>query len=96
MKLTSGMVYQYGESKEVLVLDVHHVFDEYDLGRGTGRLRTRVVRHTDEWDGYGPMPSSVRTTPVDEFRSRVDNPIRTVEFVNPTEENRAPDTDERR
>lgn len=86
MELTSGTVYQHEEVGEVLVLGVHYVFDEYDLESETGRLRTRVVRHTDEWDGYGPMPSSVRTTPVDEFRSAVGGPIRTVEFTRPGEE----------
>lgn len=96
MKLTSGTVYEHEDSGAVLVLSVHHVFEEYDLDANTGQLSTRVVRHTDDWDGYGPMPSSVRTTPVDEFRAMVGEPIRTVEFNNPAEETERSGPDDQR
>lgn len=75
---------------------MHHVFEKYDLEAKTGQIRTRVVRYTDEWDGYGPMPSTVRATPVDEFRCRVGDPIRTVEFINPAEAKRDSETEGRR
>jgi len=61
----------------VLVLGVHHVFETYDPDSRDGRLRSRVVRYTAEWDDYGPMPSSIRTTLVDEFRTGVSNAVRT-------------------
>ncbi len=51
MKIPSGTVYQQEESGEVLVLDVHHVFETYDLEAQTGQIGTRVLRHTNEWDG---------------------------------------------
>ena len=84
MKITSNTVYTHDKHGEVLVVDVHHVYDKYELQTGDGELVSRVVRHTAEWDEYGPMPSSVRVTPVDEFRTAVGDPIKTVEFTQPT------------
>jgi hypothetical protein len=79
MNLTENTIYQHDELGEVLVVGVHHIFDTYDLDSGDGRLRSRVVRYTAEWDDYGPMPSSIRTTPVDEFRTVVGDAVRTWE-----------------
>lgn len=76
MGLTEDTIYRHEELGEVLVLSVHHVFDTYDLDSQDGRLRSRVVRYTAEWDDYGPMPSSVRTTPVEEFRTVVGAAVR--------------------
>ncbi|GAA0512707.1 hypothetical protein [Halorubrum aquaticum] len=81
MKLTENTIYRHDELGDVLVLGVHHIFETYDPDTGDGRLRSRVVRYTAEWDDYGPMPSSVRTTSVDEFRTVVGDPIRTWEGV---------------
>lgn len=81
MNLTENTIYRHDELGEVLVLGVHHIFETYDLDSANGRLRSRVVRYTAEWDDYGPMPSSVRTTPVDEFRTVVGDAVRTWEGV---------------
>lgn len=81
MILTEDTIYRHEELGEVLVLGVHHVFERYDPDSRDGRLRSRVVRYTTEWDDYGAMPSSVRTTPVDEFRTAVDDVVRTWDGV---------------
>ena len=81
MNLTENTIYRHDELGEVLVLGVHHIFETYDLDSGDGRLRSRVVRYTADWDDYGPMPSSVRTTPVDEFWTVVGDAVRTWEGV---------------
>lgn len=83
MKLTSDGVYQHAEHGEVLVIGVHHVFDEYDPDSKDGQLQSRTVRFTPEWDDYGPMPSSICVAPVDKFRENVGTQIRTVEFDDP-------------
>ncbi len=77
MILTKDTIYRHEELGQVLVLGVHHVFETYDLDSQDGRLQSRVVRYTTEWDDYGPMPSSIRTTPVDEFRTAVGDTVRT-------------------
>lgn len=84
MKVTSNIVYTHDEYGEILVVDVHHVYDEYELQTGDGELTSRVVRYTDDWDEYGPMPSKVRVISVDEFRTAVGDPVRTIEFTRPT------------
>ncbi|MFT4921997.1 MAG: hypothetical protein ACI9PP_001256 [Halobacteriales archaeon] len=83
MKLTSGTIYQHDEFEEVLVLGVYHVFEEYDLESEAGPVATRVVVFTAEWDGYGPMLSSIRTRPVDTFRGAVGEAIRTADVIEP-------------
>lgn len=55
MTLTSNTVYQHDEHGEVLVLDVHHVFEAYDLDSTDGQLRARLVRFSVEWDEYGTV-----------------------------------------
>lgn len=90
MQLKSNTVYHHDEREDVLVLDVHHVFEEYDLETMEGVLTSRVVRFTEQWDDYGPISSTIRVTPVDEFRTAVGDPIRTVEFVDPDEEPERP------
>lgn len=83
MKLASDGVYPHDEHGEVLVIDIHHVFDKYDVESTNGRLRSRVVRFATDWDDYGPMSSSIRVVPVDEFRDDVGERIRAVEFLEP-------------
>ncbi|QAU12160.1 hypothetical protein EKH57_05085 [Halorubrum sp. BOL3-1] len=81
MELTENTIYRHEEFGDVLVLGVHHVFERYDSDSRDGDLRSRVVRYTAKWDDYGPMPSSVRTTPVDEFRTGVGDAVRTWDRV---------------
>ena len=81
MNLSKNTIYRHDEFGEVLVLGVHHIFETYNLDSGDGRLRSRVVRYTAEWDDYGSMPSSIRTTPVDEFQTVVGDAVRTWEGV---------------
>ena len=81
MTLTENTIYQHDELGAILVLGVHHIFETYDPDSGDGRLRSRVVRYTAEWDDYGPMPSSIRTMPVDAFRTVVGDAIRPWESV---------------
>ena len=76
MRFTENTIYRHEEFGDVLVLGVHHVFETYDPDSRDGDLRSRVVRYTAEWDDYGPMPSSIRTTPVDEFRTGVGDAVR--------------------
>ena len=75
MNLTEYTVYRHEELGEVLVLGVHHIFETYNPESADGRLRSRVVRYATEWDDYGPMPTSVRTTPVKDFQSVVGNAV---------------------
>jgi hypothetical protein len=77
MHLTEHTIYRHDELGDVLVLGVHHIFETYDPDTGDGRLRSRVVRYTAEWDDYGPLPSSVRTTPVETFQAGVGDAVRT-------------------
>ena len=77
MELTENTIYRHDELGDVLVLGVHHIFETYDPDAGDGRLRSRVVRYTTEWDDYGPLPSSVRTTPVERFQAGVGDAVRT-------------------
>ena len=79
MNLTEYTVYRHEELGEVLVLGVHHIFETYDPESADGRLRSRVVRYATEWDDYGPMRTTVRTTPVEEFQPVVGNAVRTWE-----------------
>jgi hypothetical protein len=81
MKITTGTIYKHDEFEEVLVLGVHHVFEEYDLESKDGPVATRVVKFSVEWDAYGAMPSSIRTTPVDAFRGAVGEAIRTADLI---------------
>ena len=81
MNLTENTVYHHEDLGDVLVLGVHHIFETYDPEAADGRLRSRVVRYATEWDDYGPMPTSIRTTPVEEFRAVVGNAVRTWESV---------------
>jgi hypothetical protein len=83
MEITSGAIYQHDEFEEVLVLGVRHVFEEYDLESKDGLVVTRVVEFTTQWDGYGAMPSSIRTTPVDAFHGAVGEAIRTADVIEP-------------
>ena len=77
MNLTENTIYNHDELGEVLVVSVDHIFETYDPDAGDGRLRSRVVRYTAEWDDYGLLPSGVRTAPVEEFRTVVGDVIRT-------------------
>ena len=77
MNLTEYTVYRHEELGEVLVLGVHHIFETYDPESADGRLRSRVVRYATEWDDYGPMPTNVRTTPVEEFQTVIGDAVRT-------------------
>jgi len=81
MELTENTIYRHEELGDVLVFGVHHVFETYDPDSRDGRLRSRVVRYTAEWDDYGPMPSSIRAIPVDEFRTGVVDAVRTWDGV---------------
>ena len=76
MNLTENTIHSHDELGEVLVLGIHHIFETYDLDAGDGCLRSRIVRYTAEWDNYGSMPSSVRTAPVEEFRTVVGDAVR--------------------
>ena len=71
MRVTGNTIYEHNEQGEVLVLDVHHAFNEYDLEAGSGELHSRVVRYTSNWDDYGPMPGSIQETSTDDFRERL-------------------------
>ena len=86
MNLTENTVYHHEDIGNVLVLGVHHIFERYDPESADGCLRSRVVRYTTEWDDYGPMPTSIRTTPVEEFRAVVGNAVRTWERVEHNEQ----------
>ena len=77
MELTENTIYRHDEFGEVLVCGVHHVFETYDADAADGRLRTRIVRFAVAWDDYGPIPTRVRTAPVDEFRAAVGDAVRT-------------------
>jgi hypothetical protein len=81
MNLTKNAIYRHDELGEVLVLGVHHIFETYDPDSADGRLRSRVVRYTADRDDYGPMSLSIRTTPVDEFRTVDGDAVRTWEGV---------------
>jgi len=76
MTLTAHTIYRHEEHGTVLVLGVHHIFETYDPDSADGRLQSRVVRYSTEWDEYGPMPSSVRTTPVDAFATAISEAVR--------------------
>ena len=76
MTLTKHTVYHHEDLGDVLGLGVHHIFETYDPESADGHLRSRVVRYPTEWDDYGPMPTSIRTTPVEEFRAVVGNVVR--------------------
>jgi len=77
MQLTENTIYHHDDLGDVLVCGIHHVFETYDTDTADGRLRSSVVRFAVEWDEYGPMPASVRTTPVDAFRATVGDAVRT-------------------
>ena len=70
----------------MLVIDVHHVFNEYDLETGRGDLHSCVVRYTPDWDDYGPMPGSIQVTSTDDFREQLSDEVRTFEPLEPQAE----------
>ena len=77
MNLAEYTVYRHEELGEVLVLGVHHIFETYNPESADGRLQSRVVRYATEWDDYGPMHTSIRTTPVEEFQAVLGDAVRT-------------------
>jgi len=79
MQLTENTIYRHDDFGDVLVCGVHHVFGTYHTDAATGRLRSRVVRFAVAWYDYGPMPTSVRTTPVDEFQAAVGDAVQTLD-----------------
>lgn len=83
MKVTGNTVYEHDEYGEVLLIDIHHVFDEYNLDAGSGELHSRIVRYSPDWDGYGPMPGSIRVTSIDEFRDQLGDLVRPFEALEP-------------
>ena len=85
MKISSNTVYEHDEHGEVLVLDVHHVFKDCDLDTERGTLVSRVVRYSVEWDGYGPMPNSLRMAETERFREQVGKQLRTPDFISTDE-----------
>jgi hypothetical protein len=86
MRVTSNTIYEHDEHGEVLVVDVHHVFDEYDLETGRGDLRSRIVRYTPEWDDYGPMPGSIRSMSPDDFQTHLGDSVDTFDPLEPRPE----------
>jgi len=86
MKLTGNTIYEHDEHGAVLVIDVHHVFNEYDLETENGELHLRVVRYTPNWDDYGPMPGSTQVTSTDDFREQLGDQLRTFEPLDPQAE----------
>lgn len=91
MELAKDTVYLHEEHGEVLVLAVHHVFETYDLEKQGGQPHSRVVRYTTDWDGYGPIPASVQTAPVEKFQNAIGDPIRTADFTAPEDAVRSPE-----
>jgi hypothetical protein len=83
MKVTENTIYEHDKHGTVLVIDVHHVFTEYDLETGSGELHSRVVRYTSDWDDYGLMPGSIQVTSTDDFREQIGNRVRTFEPLEP-------------
>ena len=79
MRVTGNTIYEHDEHGAVLVIDVHHVFNEYDLDTGSGELHSRVVRYTSDWDDYGPLPGSIQVASPDDFREQVGDQVRTLE-----------------
>ncbi|WP_256299355.1 hypothetical protein [Haloarchaeobius salinus] len=86
MRVTGNTIYEHDEHGAVLVIDVHHVFNEYDLETGSGELHSRVVRYTPDWDDYGPMPGSIQATSIDDFRELLGDEVRTFEPLEPQAE----------
>lgn len=86
MRVISDTIYEHDEHGEVLIIDVHHVFDEYDLESGSGERHSRVVRYTPNWDDYGPMPSSIQETATDDFREQLGDRVTTFEPLEPQAE----------
>lgn len=86
MRVTGNTIYEHDEHGAVLVIDVHHVFNEYDLETGSGDLHSRVVRYTPDWDDYGPMPGSIRLTSIDDFRELLGDEVRAFEPLEPQAE----------
>lgn len=48
MNITGDMICEHDEYGEVLVIDIYHAFDEYNLKTGSGDLQSRVVRYTPD------------------------------------------------
>lgn len=80
MELQANELYHHEEHGDVVVLGVHHVYDAYDVTTESGELRAVVVRFTNSWDGYGPMPAAMLTEPVEEFTNAIGEVQGTVEF----------------
>lgn len=56
--LTRPTFYEPDQRGVALVVDVHHVFDEYDPETGGKELHSRVVRYAPDREGYSPMPGT--------------------------------------
>jgi hypothetical protein len=83
MRITGNTIYEHDEHGEVLVIDVHHIFDDYDLESESGDPHSRVVRFTTDWDGYGPMPGSIQTRPTADFQELIGGRVRTIDPLGP-------------
>ncbi|KTG25225.1 hypothetical protein [Haloferax profundi] len=81
--LVPEVLHEHDEHGEILLIDIHLIFDEYDLEAGNGELHPRIVRYTPDWDGYGPMPGSIRVTSIDEFQDQLGDPVRPFEAIEP-------------
>lgn len=83
MQVTKNTIYEHNEHGAVLVIDVHHVFNEYDLETRRGELHSRVVRYTPDWDDYGPMPARIQMTAVADFRDQLGDKLREFKPIDP-------------
>lgn len=80
MKVKRGTVYEHESEGTVLLVGIHHVFAEYNTAAQDGDVSPRVVQYTDEWDDYGPLPSTTRTIPIDEFARSIGDPVEILKF----------------
>lgn len=81
MEIDTGIVYEHDEYDQIVVLDVHRVYQTYNTDTEEGKLDSVVVRLADEWDAYGSLWGHSRTEPLDVFRSAVGDPIDDISFI---------------
>lgn len=83
MKIETGTVFTHDDHDQVVVLSVQRVYDTFDTEMDEGTGDRVVVRWAYDWDAYGAVWGHTRTEQVDEFLSKIGDPIDEIDFIGP-------------
>ena len=82
MQVTSGWEYEYQEDgvEAIVVVSIQKQYETYNTDYESGEFGEVIVKIADDWDGYGPLPASVREVTVSQFLENVGETIGRLDF----------------